>query len=228
MDKVIALSEFSVEKAHRTQMQLSKKIIFKDRLPEKIRLVAGVDVVYINDQSIATVAVLDYDSLELLESERIICRTRFPYVPTLLSFRELSPTILAIRKLRLQPDIFLVDGHGFAHPYRCGFASHLGLLIKKPTIGVAKRKLVGEIIENDESRDIAFLNHNGEIIGAAVKTKPETKPLYVSIGHMISLETAINVTQHCIRDHLIPEPLLRAHAIATSEKRKINIGSVAE
>ena len=177
MDKVIALSEFSVEKAHRTQMQLSKKIIFKDRLPERIRLVAGVDIVYVNDQSIATVAVLDYDSLELLESERVICRTRFPYVPTLLSFRELSPTILAIRKLRLQPDIFLVDGHGFAHPYRCGFASHLGLLTKKPTIGVAKRKLVGEIIENDESRGIAFLNHNGEIIGAAVKTKPETKPL---------------------------------------------------
>ena len=228
MDKVVALSEFSVEKAHRTQMQLSKKIIFKDRLPERIRLVAGVDIVYVNDQSIATVAVLDYDSLELLESERIICRTRFPYVPTLLSFRELSPTILAIRKLRLQPDIFLVDGHGFAHPYRCGFASHLGLLIKKPTIGVAKRKLVGEIIENDESRDIAFLNHNGEIIGAAVKTKPEAKSLYVSIGHMISLETAINVTQHCIRDHHIPEPLLRAHAIATSEKRKTNIGLVAE
>jgi len=211
-------TKFSIKKAHNTQMLLSKKIVFRDKLSKKIRLVAGVDVAYTNGKSVGAVAVLDYDSLDLLETQTAFCENRFPYIPTLLSFREIPPAISCIKKLRLEPDIFLIDGHGIAHPYRCGFASHLGLVIQKPTIGVAKSKLVGEIAEKGEN---ALLTHKGQIVGSVVTTKQGFKPIYVSVGHMTTLERAIKVVKHCARGNRVPLPILRAHETATEEKRKI-------
>ena len=214
---------FSVKKAHETQLRLSKEIIFEDTLPEKIGFVAGVDVAYARGMSIGAVAVLDYDSLKLVESQTALCKTRFPYIPTLLSFREIPPAVLSIKKLHMQPDIFLVDGQGFAHPYRCGFASHLGLAIGKPTIGVAKSRLFGEAERTKTEDKVAFLKHKGEVVGAIVTIKRGCKPVYVSVGHMVSLETAIKIVKHCARHNRIPEPVLKAHETATLEKRKINI-----
>ncbi|MDH5753593.1 MAG: endonuclease V [Candidatus Bathyarchaeota archaeon] len=225
MNTVSIKPKFSIEKAHKTQLQLSKQIVSEDRLPEKIRLVAGVDVAYVKGISIGAVAVLDYNSLKLVESQTALCKTRFPYIPTLLSFREIPPTVLSIKKLRLQPDIFLVDGHGFAHPYRCGFASHLGLVIGKPTIGVAKSWLFGEVENVKAEEDVAFLKHDDEVIGAVIAMKSGCKLVYVSVGHMISLETAIKIVKHCTRYNRILEPILEAHEMATTEKRKINIAS---
>jgi deoxyribonuclease V len=216
---------FSIEKAHETQLKLSKQIVLEDMLPEKIRFVAGVDVAYVKDLAIGAVAVLDYASLELAESKTAVCKARFPYVPTLLSFRETPPTVLCIKNLDLQPDVFLVDAHGFAHPYQCGFASYLGLVIGKPTIGVAKSRLFGEVEDAMSEKDVALLKHEDEVIGAVVRTKRGCKPVYVSVGHMVSLETAIEIVRHCICHSRIPEPVLKAHQIATAEKRKINIAS---
>lgn len=212
--------KFSVEKAHKAQLWLSKKIVFEDRLPKKVRFVAGVDVAYVKGMSLGAVAVLDYDSLKLVESQTTLCKTRFPYIPTLLSFREIPPSILCIKKLQTTPDVFLVDGHGFAHPYGCGFASHLGLAIGKPTIGVAKDRLFGEVENMKAGEDFTFLKHNGKVIGAVVTTKSECKPVYVSVGHMISLETAIKIVKHCTRKNRIPEPILKAHEMANLLKRK--------
>ncbi|MEM3577663.1 MAG: endonuclease V [Candidatus Bathyarchaeia archaeon] len=213
---------FSVGKAHKTQIRLSQRIIFEDKLPRKIRYVAGVDVAYAKNLSLGAVAVLDYDTLRLLECKTAACETRFPYVPTLLSFREVPPTVLSIKKLQTQPDVFLVDGHGFAHPYHCGFASHLGLVLRKPTIGVAKSRLFGEE-ERIHGGSITFLKHKGKVVGAAVVTKNGCKPVYVSVGHMVSLETAVKTVQHCTVTGRIPEPILKAHEAATAEKRKINM-----
>lgn len=217
------LSRFSVEKAHRTQLQLSKQIIFKDRLPEEIMHVAGVDVAYTRDFSIGAVVVLDYASLKLVEAQTAFYKTRFPYIPTLLSFRETPPAVLCIKKLKIKPNVFLIDGHGFAHPYRCGFASHLGLVIGKPTIGVAKNILLHDVRELKVEDDVVLLKHEDEIVGAAVTTKHGCKPVYVSVGHMISLETAVKIVKNCTRNSRIPEPILKAHEIAKVEKRKINI-----
>jgi deoxyribonuclease V len=164
------------------------------------------------------VAVLDYESLELLESQTATCEVKFPYIPTLLSFREIPPTVACIKKLKLQPDVLLADGQGIAHPYGCGFASHLGLAIGKPTIGVAKSRLIGKpakIAGED------FLVQKGQIISAVVTTKNGAKPVYVSIGHMISLGTAVKIIKHCARNSRIPEPTLQAHKIASEEKRKV-------
>ena len=206
-------------KAHAMQMRLAKQVIREDRLPEKIRFVAGVDVAYVGEISIGVATVLDYDSLALLESQVAHVKTQFPYIPTLLSFREISPTFTAIKKLKTQPDVFLVDAQGIAHPYRLGFASHLGLIVDKPTIGVAKSILCGEA-EKMTDEGWAPLIDRGEVVGAAVMSKAGRKPLYVSVGHKVSLERAIEIVKHCISTHRIPEPILTAHKIANDEKGK--------
>jgi deoxyribonuclease V len=213
-------NNFSVEKARRTQLLLSKQIIFEDMLPRKIRYVAGVDVAYVHDLAVGAVAVMDYATLNLVEVQTALCKAAFPYIPTLLSFREVPPAVLCIKKLKTQPAVFLVDGHGFAHPYRCGFASHLGVVLRKPTIGVAKSRLIGEL-EDFRGGDFAYLKHNNEIIGAVVKTMHGHKPVYVSVGNMVSLETAIKIVKRCTRYGNIPEPIKKAHQAAAGERKRI-------
>jgi deoxyribonuclease V len=208
------MENFSVKKAHQTQKCLSQKIIVKDHLPSRIRTVGGVDISYVGNIGIGAISVLDYESLELIETQVANAQVKIPYIPTLLSFREIPPAIAAIKKLKKQPDVFLVDAQGYAHPYRCGFASHLGLATGKPTIGAAKSRLIGSPVKIGEE---TFLMDNGEIIGAEVTTKQGAKPIYVSIGHMVYLETAIKIVKHCSTKR-IPEPLLQAHKLATKER----------
>jgi len=211
------MKNFSVEKAHKTQLCLSQKIVLEDRVPPQIRIVAGVDVSYIYNIGIGALTVFDYESLELLETQVAICQVKMPYIPTLLSFRELPPAMAAINKLKLQPDVFLVDAQGIAHPYRCGFASHLGLAIGEPTVGAAKSRLIGTPLKMDGE---TLLVDKGEIIGAVVTTRQGAKPIYVSIGHMVSLDRAIKIVKHCARSR-IPEPLLQAHKLATKERNRL-------
>jgi deoxyribonuclease V len=209
---------FSVKKAHYAQFCLSKLVIHEDKLPSEVRLVGGVDVAYVGDVGISAAVVLDYKTLEPIETAVATCPVKMPYVLTLLSFRELPPAMAAVRRLKLQPDVFLVDAQGWAHPYRCGFACHLGLSLGKPTVGVAKSRLVGEPTEVDGR---TVLVDKGEIIGELVTTKEDTKPVYVSIGHMVTLETAAEIVRHCSRSR-IPEPTLHAHNLATITKQQLS------
>ncbi len=211
---------FSAEKAHISQLHLSKRVIQQDTLPERIRHVAGVDVAFTKEKSIAAVTVLNYNSLSLVESKTAHVKTMFPYIPTLLSFREVPPTVAAIRRVELQPDVFLVDGQGTMHPYRLGLASHLGLILDKPTIGVAKSPLTGKIGEFNEER-WAPVTDGDEVLGAALMTKESSRPLYVSVGHKVSLNRSIEIVKHCTRRYRAPEPIRLAHNIATDEKQKI-------
>jgi deoxyribonuclease V len=214
------MKSFSVKKAHQTQFCLSKKIVLEDKLPPKIRTVAGIDVSYDDNTGIGAITVFDYDSLQLLETQVAICQVKIPYIPTLLSFREIPPAMAAIKKLKNQPDVFLVDAQGIAHPYRCGFASHIGLILGKPFVGAAKSRLIGTPTERNGE---TLLVDKGEVIGAVVTTKHGAKPIYVSIGHMVSLETSIEIVKHCAKTR-IPEPLLQAHKLATKERNKLAAG----
>jgi len=208
-----------MREAHTMQRRLSKQVIREDMLPKNIRYVAGVDVAYTAESSIGAVAVLDYNSLSLVESKTAKMKTRFPYIPTLLSFREIPPAQAAIRKLKTIPDVFLVDGQGIAHPYRLGFASHLGLLLDKPTVGVAKSLLCGKVgVFNQDGW--APIADKGEVIGAAV-AKGERKPIYVSVGHKVSLERAIAIVKHCAPRYRIPEPIRAAHKIANEKSKRL-------
>lgn len=117
----------------------------------------------------------------------------------------------------------MVDGQGYAHPYHCGFACHLGLTLGIPTIGVAKSRLIGDIERSPEEKDIALLKFRGETVGAAVTTRIGSPPVFVSVGHMISLKSAVSVVKHCILQSRVPEPIRKAHEAANFEKRKIQI-----
>ncbi|MEM3797216.1 MAG: endonuclease V [Candidatus Bathyarchaeia archaeon] len=210
---------FSIEKAHNAQLQLSKFIVLEDKLPEKISFIGGVDTAYAENLAISAVIVLDFDNLNVVEVETATRKIDLPYIPTLLSFRELPSTFRCIKKLKTQPDVLLVDGQGVAHPYRCGFASHLGVVLGKPTIGVAKSRLIGEI-EPFKNRDYAYLREGNEIIGAAVKTATG-KIFYVSVGHMVSLKTAIKIVKYCTCRGGVPEPIRLAHDVATIERDRV-------
>ncbi len=218
---------FSVKKAHAAQLEASKRIIRQDNLPEEIQYIAGVDVAYKKEVAIGAVVVLSYNSLSLVESKTVHVKTKFPYIPTLLSFREIPTVVAAIKKLRLQPDVFLVDGQGLMHPYRLGFASHLGLVLGEPTIGVAKSPLIGKVGKFNRE-NWAPITDKTEVVGAALITRKKTKPIYVSIGHMVSLERALGVVKDCTPSYRIPKPIRLAHNIAAREKRNFKIDELAK
>jgi deoxyribonuclease V len=212
--------KFSVKRAHEMQLRLSKKLIFEDTLPNKVGYVAGVDVAYLEGTSVAAVAVLDANTLSQVEVQVAHVKTRFPYIPTLLSFREIAPAYSVVKKLHSKPDVFMIDGQGFSHPYGVGFASHLGLILDMPTIGVAKSLLCGKVGQNVKE-NWAPIKYEGKVIGAEVVTKQGTKPVYVSVGHRVSLKRAIEVVLECTRKYKLPEPTRRAHITAGEEKRKL-------
>jgi deoxyribonuclease V len=141
----------------------------------------------------------------------------FPYVPGLLTFREAPGAIAAIEALRIRPDLLLCDGQGLAHPRRCGFASHLGLALDLPSIGAAKSRLTGSHEEpGGERGDWTPLVDDGEVIGACVRTRPGARPIYVSIGHRVTLETAIRLVLRCTTRYRLPEPTRLADQLSKS------------
>jgi len=216
--KLVLDSAFATEKARKLQLSLSKMVICEDELPEHVRFVGGVDVAYTDGHAIGAVAVLDYNTLKLVETKTTCQVTDVPYIPTFLSFREIPPVVSAVSLLSTSPDVFLVDGQGIAHPRRIGFASHLGLVIDAVTIGVAKSLLCGEIGDKEVDNWKPIV-HEGETVGAAVYTRPRVKPVYVSIGHKVSLEKAIEIVKHCTGKYRIPEPIREAHKAAVERKR---------
>nr|MCU0809385.1 deoxyribonuclease V [Candidatus Contendobacter sp.] len=180
--------------------------------------VAGVDVGFEAGGTVtrAAVAVLRYPELDVLETAIARRPTTFPYVPGLLSFRELPAVLEALEQLREPPDLLLCDGQGIAHPRRLGIASHLGLLVDIPAIGVAKSRLCGMHEEPPNQRGAwTPLWAEGEIIGAVLRTRPGVKPLYISPGHRINLATAIQYVMACCTRYRLPETTRHAHRLAS-------------
>ena len=207
----------TAEAAIAIQQTLRTEIITTDQLGP-VRYVAGVDVGFESEGTItrAAVAVLSVDDLQL--RDRAIARrpTTFPYIPGFLSFREVPAVLDALEKLQQLPDLLLCDGQGIAHPRRFGIACHLGLLTNLPAIGVAKSLLVGKHADlSDERGNWQPLIHKGETVGAALRTRPKTKPLYISPGHCISLETAIAYVMRCTTKYRLPETTRFAHNLAS-------------
>jgi deoxyribonuclease V len=158
---------------------------------------------------------LNYPDLEIIDIQTASGNLDFPYIPGLLSFRELPLTLAACEKLSVSPDLVIVDGQGIAHPRRFGLASHLGIIMDIPTIGCAKSRLCGSHSDpQNELGDYSDLIDKNEIIGVALRTKHRVKPVYVSIGHKISLNTAIYWVMHCCRGYRLPQPTRLAHLAA--------------
>ena len=212
----------SVAEAQRIQEELRAGLDLTDtiRLPD-IRVVAGVDNAYVRRDSgttaYAVVVTLSFPALEVMETVYGSCPVDFPYVPGMLTFREGPAVLDAFRQTTVEPDVVLLDGQGYAHFRRFGLASHLGVILDRPTIGCAKTRLVGRYEEPAEEFGAHTpLVDKGEIVGAAVRTRPGHEPLFVSPGHHISAETAVAVALACCRDNrFMPEPTRLAHDLVT-------------
>jgi deoxyribonuclease V len=204
------------------QEQLRSAVIVDNRLGD-VRTVAGVDVAVWGDVARAAVVVLRYPELELLEVARAERPVTFPYIPGLLAFREAPAILAACAELRTGPDLFLFDGHGLAHPRRMGLACHVGLCLDRPAVGCAKSRLCGEHEELPPAAGAWVPLRDGpETIGAVVRTRQGGRPVYVSIGHKVDLETAIRyVLTACrpagagLRGYRLPEPCRLVHQAAS-------------
>ncbi|MGX1828612.1 deoxyribonuclease V [Paenibacillus taichungensis] len=211
--------EISEKEAIVLQYSLAEKVIKQDEFTE-VNYVAGVDVAYSkrSDSLIAAVVILDVNSLKPVESVVIEDKVRFPYVPGLFSFRELPPIVKAFKRIKIKPDLIVCDGQGIAHPRRFGLACHLGVLLDTPTIGCGKTRLIGTFVEPESQRgSYSPLIDNSEVIGKVLRTQNNVNPIFVSIGHRISLETSCNWILALSPKYRLPETTRQAdHLVKTT------------
>ena len=191
-------------------------------LRKEPRFVAGLDAAFDGDQIIGTACLYRYPELTIIEEANARMMNLFPYVPGFLSFREGPVIIESMTKLSVKPDLLLIDGQGIAHPLRLGLASHIGVLLNTPAIGCAKSRLIGKYDEPALKKGSwASLFHNGEVVGAVLRTKDNVSPLFVSPGHRVNLKDSIEIVLNCVTRYRIPEPLRRADFLSKQIKRSI-------
>ena len=207
------------EEAARIQTELRTRLILTwDKRPAST--IAGVDVSIKTETTRAAIVVLSYPGLTPLEAVLADTPLIFPYIPGLLAFREGPAVLAAWAKLQNKPDLLMFDGQGIAHPRGVGIASHMGLWLERPTIGVAKSRLYGRHAEVGPTRgDRAdLLDKQGNIIGTVLRTRERTNPLYISPGHLMDVEAATEFVLACGKGYRLPEPTRWAHKVAGGEK----------
>lgn len=194
---------------------IAKQVSTKGTItPDTIKTIAGFDVAFFGDKAVCAAVVLDFKTMAVLESKYLLAKPEITYIPGFLAFREGNLILQAYYDLEHDPDVLMVDGHGIAHPLRAGLASYVGVELAKPCIGVAKSLLIGEIVDGK-------VMIGNEVRGMQVITKEHAKPVIVSPGHMISVETAAEIVRKCIvYPHKLPEPLHQAHRFAEKAAEK--------
>jgi len=218
--RVIQLHEWdlSPSEAIAVQRDLRPKVVTHDDLGP-VHAVAGVDMSTARNRAHAAVVVLSFPGLEPLEAAQADLPLTYPYIPGLLSFREAPAILTAMETLHLEPDLFIFDGQGLAHPRRMGIACHIGVIIDKPCIGCAKSRLCGKHgTVGPKVGDYSEMHAKGKVIGAVLRTRKGVKPVYVSIGHKVDLDTAIFYTLRSGRGYRLPEPTRWAHRVAGGAK----------
>lgn len=222
---------FDIKKIQIEQSELSQRIIVENDFIKPIKVIAGCDVEYNTDDNFisAAIVLLDYQNKEILEVQTHSMELTFPYIPGLFSYREMPPIIGAYRKLQIKPDIICCDGHGIAHPRRFGLASHLGIELDIPTIGCAKKKLYGKFfepkIERGAKSDLIDEN-TGEVIGNVLRTQSNVKPVFVSVGHKVNLNTACEIVLNLSDKYRLPETTRIADAYALEEFLKFKMKKI--
>ena len=215
------------ESAVALQEQLRHRVILKDDFGP-INTVAGVDVGFEDHDQVAcaAIAVLRFSDLTVQESVAIRRPVTFPYIPGLLAFREVPIVMEALQNLRSKPDLLICDGNGYIHPRRCGFACHLGLVSGLPTMGIAKTPYVGKFEPLPETRGSwQPILDAGETIGAALRTQKQVKPIYVSVGHRMSLSRAIDFALKCSPRYRLPETTRQADQLSKGNAQPVMFSS---
>lgn len=219
MIQVTQLHEWNVAPATAIEIQntLAAKVIRHDTFDE-IQYVAGIDVGFEDNGRVtrAAVCILDLESLHPVDYVLARHPTEFPYIPGLLSFREIPAILQALENIKTPPQMLFCDGQGYAHPRRLGIASHLGVLTNLPSIGVGKSRLIGrhQPVPNERGSWVPLI-HNDETVGAVLRTRINVNPLYISAGHKISLESAIQYVMRCLTRYKLPEPTRLADRLAS-------------
>ncbi len=210
----------SYARARRLQSRLASRVQFSP-LVTMPKVFAGLDCAFSKDgrRIVAAIVVLKLPDFEQVETAVAVRKVTFPYIPGLLSFREAPACIDAVEKLRTSPDVFIVDGQGYAHPRRFGIACHIGILVGKPTVGCAKSRLIGTFDAPAGRRgSYAALKDDNEVIGAVLRTRSNIKPVFVSVGNKCTLQDAISVVLECTTRYRLPEPSRLAHQLVTRLK----------
>lgn len=207
----------------RSLQESLRKIVKIQPLNEPPRIVAGADGAFTGDMITAVVSVFTYPDLVHVEDAIVNVRTSFPYFPGFLSFKEGPGLLKAYKRLRIKPDLIIFDGHGIAHPKGIGIASHMGFILDIPAIGCAKTRLIGEYQEPGNNKgDWTYLYYNGERVGAVLRTRDNVKPVFVSPGHRIDIDSSVEIIIHCLSSFRIPQPIRRADHIARVSKTSFN------
>lgn len=222
--KITALHRWNLSPAEAVQLQkqLAHEVVAEDQFDAPFKTVAGIDLGYDakTETCRAVVVVLSFPALDLIESAEALMPIQFPYVPGLLSFRETPVAVKALEKLTLTPDVILCDGQGLAHPRKFGIACHIGLITNLPTLGVGKSVLVGKFENLGEQRgSTAPMIYKNETVGVALRTKDRVQPVYVSVGHKISLTTATDLVLQCAPKYRLPETTRLADKMASYRKK---------
>lgn len=208
------------DKLRRDQLRLRKKVCVK-KLKHKVNYIAGADVAVTSDYLIGCIGIFLFPSLELIEQKNGRARNNIPYIPGFLSFREIPVLMKCYKKLKNKPDLILVDGQGIAHPRRLGLATHLGIILNKPTIGCAKSHLFGDYEMPDDSKgSYALIKDRQETIGLVLRTKDSVRPLFVSPGHLVDAEDCHKYVMLSLTKYRIPEPIRFAHKTAGEKARQ--------
>jgi len=214
--------DLSYSEAVDLQKRLACKVQFNP-LKKPPKLIAGLDCAFSKDgkKIIAAVVVLKLPDFVSVETTSALRKVTFPYIPGLLSFREAPVCIAAVEKLKAEPDVFIIDGQGTAHPRRLGLAAHLGLFFDKPTIGCAKSRLTGYFEDPPpEKGAYSLLKDKDEVIGAVVRTRTNVKLVFVSVGNKCRLDDAIKITLDCTTKYRLPEPTRLAHQLVSKLRLK--------
>ncbi len=201
------------QEAIHLQQELKVRVIFEDLLPPKLKYIAGVDVGYAtnSDTVVAAMAVMDMETFNIKEIVTTEAEVEFPYIPGLFSFREMPSLLKVLQQTAIDPDVIVCDGHGLSHPRRFGLACHLGVVTGIPTIGCAKTRLIGEYRESGPARgDFSDLVDNNEVIGRVLKTQDNLKPVFVSVGHKVSLQTACDLVLQLCSKYRLPDVIREA------------------
>ena len=207
------------------QREVAGRVRLEDAFRMPPKLVAGVDLAFLGDDAVAACVVVSYASMMEVETQSSASHLDFPYVPAFLAFREGPAIEQVMGRLRAHVDVFLLNAQGIAHPRRCGCASQVGVETGKPTIGITQNRLYGEFIREPlQEGDAVALTADGEQVGWVLRSHLGSKPIYISPGHLINLQTSLNLVKGCLRGHRLPEPLRMAHTIANLERARLKGG----
>jgi len=221
-----------IRSLHPWELSPTEAIALQRRLADQVdtrtpltccQRIAGADISYDRFSNVfyAGVVVLNMEDLTVIETQGVMRETAFPYIPGLLSFRETPPLLEAFANLKCEPDLVMIDGHGYSHPRRCGYASHVGLWLDRPCIGCAKTRLIGTYEEPGRKAGcVSPLQDHDEVIGQVVRTKTGIKPVFVSVGHKIDLHGAVDLVLATCRGYRIPEPTRQAHLHVNTLRRE--------